>query len=191
MLGGLVNMFLFLINFIFGFYAFLIMLRFFLQWVKADFYNPLSQVVMKLTNPLLLPLRRVIPGFFGLDLSALILAYVILVIKNVAIKGIESQDFFAGYSFASGLYDLISVVITMYIYLIVISAIASWFTQGRHNPMIYAISQVTEPLLSCARRVIKPFSGIDLSPMIVMLILFCINIFIDGVWLEIKPLLLA
>ena len=64
-----------LVNFVAGFFLFVVVMRFMLQAVRADFYNPISQFVVKATNPLLVPLRKVIPGFGGYDIAALVLAY--------------------------------------------------------------------------------------------------------------------
>ncbi|MDE5026534.1 YggT family protein, partial [Francisella tularensis] len=75
MLNALINVATFLINIIFGLYAFIFLFRFFLQWVKADFYNPICQLVMSATNIVILQLRKFIPGFLNLDWSCIVAVY--------------------------------------------------------------------------------------------------------------------
>jgi YggT family protein len=75
------NTLFFLLDTAFSLYLMVVLLRFWLQWAKADFYNPLSQVAVKLTHPILSPLRRIIPGFRGIDFASLLLAYAVAVLK--------------------------------------------------------------------------------------------------------------
>ncbi|MFB0975899.1 MAG: YggT family protein, partial [Tolumonas sp.] len=75
------NTLFFLLDTVFSIYLMVVLLRFWLQWTRADFYNPLSQFCVKLTHPILTPLRRIIPGFRGIDFASLLLAYVVAVLK--------------------------------------------------------------------------------------------------------------
>ena len=84
---------IFLIKVVFGLYATLVVLRFLLQLMRADFYNPVSQVIVRLTKPLLNPLRRVIPGVKGMDVASLVLAWLTLTIEQLAILGVAGTGF--------------------------------------------------------------------------------------------------
>ena len=180
MLSGLVGVAEFLITTICGIYAFILLFRFFLQAVKADFYNPICQLVMKVTNIFVMPARKVVPSFFRLDWSCVAVAYIVFMIQDLALGYIRGIGFNEIFVFVKPIIDIIFAVLYMYIYLIIIRAISSWFINGQYNPALMAIAQVTEPLLSRARRVIKPAGGFDFAPMIVLLGLFCIQIFISG-----------
>ena len=133
----------FLIETVFGLYILLIMLRFLLQWARADFYNPVSQFIVTATQPPLTPLRRIIPGFAGLDLAALVLSIA----------------------------ELLGLLINVFIFSILIQVIISWVNPGMHNPVMGLLHSLTEPLLGPARRVIPPISGLDLSPIVVIVFL--------------------
>ncbi|AXA32980.1 YggT family protein [Francisella adeliensis] len=185
MLSGLVNVGDFLVNLVFGLYAFILLIRFFLQWVKADFYNPVCQLVMKATNPIVLLFRKVVPGFLGLDWACIVTAYFVFVIQNLILCLINGIGFNEIVVFVKPFLDIVFAIINMYVYLILIRAIASWFSQGGYNPVLMVIHQLTEPLLARARNIIKPRSGFDFSPILVMIALFCIQIFLQSVMAQI------
>ncbi|AJC48414.1 YggT family protein [Allofrancisella guangzhouensis] len=184
MLSGIINVAEFLINIVFGLYAFILLFRFFLQWVKADFYNPISQLVMRATNIIILPIRKFVPGFFGLDWSCIVATYFIFILENLLLALLKGLGISLVFILAKPILDIVFAVINMYVYLIIIRAIASWFIQGGYNPLFIIIFQVTEPLLVTARRLIKPRSGFDFSPIIVVVSLFCIQIFLQSILLQ-------
>ena len=179
---GMQNVLQFLITFILGFYAYAVLMRFFMQIVKADFYNPLSQALMKFTNPFVLRLRKFIPGLFNLDIASLFLVYLVFVVQNALLSLIYQSGFSSLYIFVMPIINTLFAILNLYIYLIIIRALSSWFTQGNYNPLLIAVNQLTEPLLYRVRKIIKPASGIDFSPMALLIILFCIQIFLQGVF---------
>ena len=181
MLNGLINVAEFLVNIIFGLYAFILIFRFFLQLVKADFYNPICQLVMKATNVVVMPFRKIIPGFFNIDFACIVSVYLVFLIQNLLLALLKGIGFDMVIVFVKPFLDILFAVINMYIYLILIRSIASWFTRGSYNPVLIAIAQITEPLLARARRLIKPTSGFDFSPIIVLLLLFSVQIFLQSV----------
>ena len=181
MLNGLINVADFLVSIVFGLYAFILLFRFFLQWVKADFYNPVCQMIMRITNAIILPIRKLVPGFLNLDWSCIVAVYLVFVIQDLLLGLLNGLGFDLTFIFIKPFVDIIFAVINMYVYLIVIRAIASWFIQGGLNPIFIVIFQITEPLLARARGVIKPRSGFDFSPIIVLIALFCIQIFLQSV----------
>lgn len=184
MINALNNVGIFLIEVLCTIFLYAVLLRFFLQWVKADFYNPLSQLVMRITNPLLKPLRRLIPGFFGLDIASVVLAYIVALIQLILIAILISG--FLNISWQSIVFiaviKLFLTAINLYIWLIILRAITSWFTQGTYNPVITALYQLTEPLLQKVRKILPPTkSGFDFSPIVIVVIFICIQIFISSV----------
>jgi len=169
---------IFLVDTLFGLYILAVMLRFLFQWVRADFYNPLSQVLVKVTNPLLVPLRRLIPGFKGIDFASVFLmlalqATVIIIIG--AIKGVGIQP--AGLALQS-FTQILSLLFNVFFFSILIQVIISWISPASHNPVVSLVHSLNEPLIRRARRVIPPIGGLDLSPMVVMIGIQLCNILI-------------
>ncbi len=151
-----------------------ILLRFLLQLVKADFYNPISQAIVKVTSPLLNPLRKIIPGFGGFDVAALVLAFVVqagfILLKMKVIGYIISLHI--GTIGMITLYMLIKTLLDFYTFALIIMVIASWVAPGSYNPGLLLLQQLTEPLCSRVRRIIPPMGGLDFSIMAVMFGIF-------------------
>ena len=161
----------FLVQTVFGMYILIVMLRFLLQVVRADFYNPVSQFIVKATRPLLNPLRRVVPGLAGIDMSAVVL---MLVLKLIEVKLLLS---FQGYGGALpgvlllSIAELASLAIDVFFYAVIIQVVISWVNPGLYNPVTSLLYSLTEPLLAPARRLLPPMGGFDLSPIIVIIAL--------------------
>lgn len=158
----------FLVQVIFGLYATLVLLRFLLQMVRADFYNPLSQFIVKATAPALNPLRRVIPGVAGVDTASLVLAWIIISLEQLAILSLTGFGFQPVAAMLLAVPEMISLVINIFLFAILIGVIISWINPGSHNPAISLIHSLTEPLLAPVRRRMPNMGGLDLSPMVVM-----------------------
>lgn len=160
---------IFLTEVLFGTYTLVVLLRFVLQLVRADFYNPVSQFVVKVTSPVLVPLRRIIPAIGTIDTASLALMWLlktteltlVLLFKGVGLQLIAA----AVYSIPA----LVELAINLFLFAIFIQVILSWVSPGGHNPAISMLYSLTEPLLGPARRIIPPIGGIDLSPMAVMI----------------------
>lgn len=167
--GYLATPAIFLIKVVFGLYATLVVLRFLLQMMRADFYNPVSQVIVKLTKPLLNPLRRVIPGVKGMDIASLVLAWLTLTIEQLAVLGVAGSGFQPLAAALLAVPELISLIINVFLFAILIQVIISWINPGSHNPILSLIHSLTEPLLTPVRRRMPDLGGIDLSPMVVMI----------------------
>jgi len=163
------NPLVFLVQVIFGLYALIVTLRFLLQWVRADFYNPLSQFIVKATKPVLNPLRRVIPGVGGKDIASLVLAWLVLWLQMLLIFLISEKTFAPVAALLLAFPELLGLVINIFLYSILIMVVISWVNPTGHNPAISILYSLTEPLLRPARRMIPPMGGIDLSPMVVMI----------------------
>jgi len=165
----LTNPLVFLIQVIFGAYIMVVMLRFLLQLVKADFYNPVSQFVIKVTSPPLRPLRRIIPGIGGVDVSSIVLMWILKSLELALIMVIGGLGTSLLPALAWSIPELISLFINVFLFAILIQVIISWVNPGGYNPIIGLLNSITEPLLGPARRIVPPISGLDLSPMLVMI----------------------
>jgi len=173
MMGGshVGNAATFLIETIFGLYILLVMLRFLLQWARADFYNPVSQFIVKATQPPLKPLRKIIPGIGGLDMAALLFMIVLKVVELWLVTGLMGLSLQIGGLLILSVADLLGLAINVFIFSILIQVIISWVNPGMYNPVMGLLHSLTEPLLGPARRVIPPISGLDLSPIVVIVVL--------------------
>ena len=166
----------FLIQTIFGLYLVAVMLRVLLQLTRADFYNPVSQFLVKVTNPPLIPLRRIIPGFMGIDFAAIVLMILIKALEIfliVLIKGVSIK--ISGLVVLS-IAELLRLLINVYFFAILIQVVISWVNPGTYNPAVSLLYSINEPLLARARRLIPPISGFDLSPIVVIILLQLISI---------------
>lgn len=163
----------FLITTIFDLFAFVVMLRFLMQLTRADYYNPLSQFVVKVTDPLLKPLRKLIPGLGGLDVAALVLCFITLFIKYVLVKAINYGSAAAGGwagTFLLAFVGVIDLVFMVFIYTILAMVILSWVAPGGH-PISGLLRSITAPVLNPIQRHMPPIGGFDLSPLVALILL--------------------
>jgi YggT family protein len=173
----------FLIGTLFSLYIILVMVRLLLAMVRADFYNPLSQAVVKLTNPPLLPLRRVIPPIGKLDTAAVVLLLVLQIVEVWLLAWIGGLS----PSLIAVLYisviKLVRLVIYVYIAALIIQAILSWVSPGGYgNPVAALLHSLTEPLLRPLRRVIPPVGMLDLTPLVALIGLYALLIVVNNLF---------
>ncbi len=165
---------LFLIDTVLGIYILLVLLRFLLQITQTDFYNPISQFIVRATNPPLVRLRRFIPGFSGIDLSALLLVLGLEAIRiSLTVMLLGHSPRFAGVILLS-IGEITKLAVYIVIFSIFVRALLSWFSSGLHHPMTKLLNSFTDPILRPARRLIPATGGIDLSPVLVFLCLMLI-----------------
>ena len=150
-----------------------LLLRFLLQLARANFYNPISQFLVALTNPLLTPLRRVIPGLFGIDMASVVLLLALKTLQVFLIFTLNGYSFQALPMFAAAVIDLVRLTINVYFYAILIRVILSWFLPYgmRQHSAGDLLFSLTEPLMRPARRLLPAIGGLDLSPIIVLVAL--------------------
>ena len=171
MQGYLLSPVEFVITTVFQLYIMLVMVRFLLQWLRADFYNPISQFVVKATNPPLLPLRRIIPGWGGIDVAAIVLMILLQLVSLLLVLWLRGKGLALETLLLWSLAELIGLVFNIFMFAIIIQVIISWVNPGQYNPVTAILANLTEPLLRPARRLLPPISGIDLSPLLVLLAL--------------------
>jgi YggT family protein len=168
----------FLITTVFDLYLMVVILRFWLQWAKADFYNPFSQFIVKATHPILAPMRRILPSMGSIDTASIVLALLVVLVKMLVLTLLAGA---AIDILTLLLFSLISVVKeagVLLFWLILIRALLSWFNQG-HNPIVMMMTQLTEPVLAPVRRIIPPIGGLDLSVMFVIIGLNFLNMLLS------------
>jgi YggT family protein len=153
-------------------YLLIILLRFVLQLVRADFYNPLSQFAVKATQPLLKPLRRIIPSLFGLDMSSLVLS-ILVQLALMALTLLLAYGI-TGNPVQLLLWSVIGVTalfLKIFFYALIISVILSWVAPGSHNPGAELVNQICQPALAPFRRILPNLGGLDISPILAFMVL--------------------
>ncbi|AUZ48636.1 YGGT family protein [Pseudomonas sp. 31 R 17] len=145
-------------------YLLIVLMRFILQLVRANFYNPLCQFVVKATQPLLKPLRRVIPSLFGLDMSSLVLALLLQILLFVVILMLNGYQAFTVLLLPWALIGIFSLFLKIIFWSMIISVILSWVAPGSRSPGAELVYQITEPVLAPFRRLIPNLGGLDISP---------------------------
>jgi len=176
------NPLVFIISTLFHLYAFALALRFILQWVRADFYNPLSQFIVKITTPVVNPARRIIPGYNGLDFATLLVCYLILALSQVIIQSISGHTLTVLGVSVLALTELVSLIIDVFFYAILIQAIISWINPGNYNPISTVLANVTAPVLRPIQKFIPPLGGMDLSPIFALIGLKVIEMLINPIF---------
>lgn len=162
----------YLITLIFQLYILAVMLRFLLQSVRADFNNPISQFLIKITNPPLRQLRRWIPGYGGVDWPSILLLLLLQAVEIAIIAIIKTGGLPApaGYLILT-IAELLKMVVWIYIIVILLQAIISWISPDSYSPVTLLMYQLTRPVLRPIRRTIPPAGGLDWSPFIALILL--------------------
>jgi YggT family protein len=169
-----------LINFAFGALIALLVLRVLLQIVRANFYNPICQFLYKLTNPVLMPLRKVIPPWRNLDIAGILLAWLLSAIKLALLYALAGQSLGILGLGVMALADLIDFVLMLYLGVILVYVLISFISVERSNPIVPLVHQLIEPLLRPLRRRLPTLGGIDFSPMLVWLVILLARVLVVG-----------
>lgn len=167
--GYVTNPLVFLLSVGLQLYTLLVLLRFLLQFLRADFYNPLSQFIVKMTSPVLVPLRRFIPGVAGMDFASLILAWFLKTVELTIVFLHTKGSLLVLPAFLWALPELVELFINIFLFAVLIQVVLSWVSPGTYNPASSVLDSLTEPLLQPLRRRIKPVSGLDFTPMVLVL----------------------
>jgi YggT family protein len=164
----------FLVSTLFDLYLMVVILRFWLQLTRADFYNPFSQFVVKATQPIIAPMRRLLPSIGRFDTSSLVLALIVVLVKMLVLTFMAG----AGIDIITLLlFSIISVIKqagVLLFWMLIVRAVLSWFNQG-YNPVVMIMTQLTEPILAPVRKVIPAIGGLDLSVLVVFIAMNFIN----------------
>lgn len=181
---NLANAGVFLVQTILGIYLIVLMLRFLMQLSRADFYNPICQVIVKLTDPVILPVKGVIPAVRGIDFATLLVAFLVQLLIFVLVFTLKGGAFFHPLYLALSFVSLFSTLLDIYFYGLLIVVIFSWVAPYSTHPAVSLIHQITEPICAPARKMLPPIGGMDFSIMLVLIFISLINTF-----LVVEPLL--
>ena len=164
------NALIFLIDTLLSLALFVVLARLLLQWARADFRNPLAQFVVRLTNPLILPMRRVLPPVRKVDTASVIAVLLVAIIKvgvYFALAGLGQPGVELWVRAVA--IELAETLLWFYFYAILLYALLSFIAPGGYSPLQSILTSLCEPLLRPIRRLIPPIAGIDLSPFWAML----------------------
>ena len=163
---------LFLINILLGSAIFIALLRLILQLMGADSRNPISQSIKVITDPILQPTRRYLPRFRSLDsASLLILIAMQMMLTWLSLRMISTLDPNIISIFVFSIGEIIAKFTRILIWAIIINALISWFSAGSYHPIVDVINSITNPLLDRARKVLPMSTGLDFSPLLVIIVL--------------------
>ncbi|MAC46954.1 YggT family protein [Oceanospirillum beijerinckii] len=169
-MGQVGNAGVYLISTLINLYLFIVMLRFILQFSQADFYNPISQAVAKMTSPLVRPVQAIIRPMGRIDLATVIVAFIVKTLGLVAILQIAGAGFPPVFNLVmGGLTGVISTLLDIYFFALLASIILSWVAPQSSHPGALLIYQITEPVMSPVRNILPSMGGIDLSPIFVFI----------------------
>lgn len=162
----LMNPAIFLIDTLVSLYIFALLLRFLFQWMDADYYNPISQFLIKITHPPLRMLRRFIPSVGRVDTASLVLMLGLQMLGGYLIFLLQDTSLTFPALTVWAFVQLLDLLFNVYFFAIIIRAVLSWVNPGSYNPAVSLLYSLTEPLLRIGRRLLPPVGGIDLSPLI-------------------------
>ena len=182
----------FILGVLFNLYATVCAVRFVMQVVRASYSNPIAEAVVRITDPLLRPLRGIIPSIKKYDTACLVLVFLVLLVKLLVFKflslgavpvigySIAVDSLPMGKLFLLGILDVIHQFFNVFIFALIIQAILSWIPGAGGNPVQGLVTSIGEPVLRPLRNLIPPLGGIDLTVFFTILGLFAIRIFLIG-----------
>ncbi len=178
--ANLANAIVFVVNALTSLYLLVLLLRFWLPWLQADFRNPLAQGILRLTSPLVIPVRRIVPPVGRLDTATVLVAFIIQYIAVLLMLLVIGQTAGIVPIAVTAIVKLVVLSINLFVYAIVIRIILSWVAQGAYNPATAIITTLTEPVLRPFRRLVPPMGGFDISPIFAIILLLAATIIVNG-----------
>lgn len=167
--GYFSNAGVFLIDALFGLYVSAVLLRLLFQIVRADFYNPLCQAIVTVTNPVLRPLRRYIPALFSIDTSSVLLILALQLLNTYLVALMVGITPKLGGLLVVTIAEVANKTVWIFMGAVIVQIVLSWVAPGGYNPVIGVIKALSEPLLRPARRLLPPLGGLDFSAMVVVI----------------------
>jgi len=159
----------FLVETLFQLFLVALMLRILLEAYRADYYNPVCQALIRVTNPVIRPLERVLPRLGRINLAGIVVLYLLELLLLVILAQLGGWRMDPAVLALLGLLRLVRMLLVLYLVLIIVSVILSWVGQGFRHPIVPLIFQLTEPVLAPIRRILPPLGGFDLSPLIALI----------------------
>ena len=162
---------LFILNALLTLIMIAFLLRVLMPLVRADFRNPVGEAVLKLTNPLVLPLRKLLPPGKRFDPASLLALVLVQLAGTAVLRAVAGAGFHLNAILLGGMRDLLHTVLQFYFVAVLLYALLSWFAGSTYNPATQILSKLVEPLLAPIRRVVPPLGGLDLSALFLMIAL--------------------
>jgi len=172
----------FIINTLAQLYLFVLLLRLLLPWFGTDFRNPIAQAILRLTSPVVVPLRRIVPPIGRIDTATVLVAFIIQYVTIVVllkIMGLSDRASLTEIAVTS-IVNLVLLALNLFIFAILIRVVLSWISPGGYNPIVALINSITNPVLRPFQRFLPPMGGLDLSPLFAMIALTALRIIIMG-----------
>jgi YggT family protein len=157
----------------------ILLLRFWLPWVGADFRNPISQGILQATSPLINPLRRIVPSIGRIDTATVLVAFLVQAIAITFALLVVGVPISAKFIIIGAIFELVKLSLLMFTFAIIIRIVLSWIAPHTHNPATALIANMTDPILQPLRRYIPPIAGFDLSPIFAIIILGALSILLE------------
>lgn len=148
-------------------YLIVVLLRFLMQATRVDYYNPISQAVVQLTNPLVKPLKTLLPAVRGVDFATLLVALLVQLITICLVMFISGHYFILPIYIAWSMVGLLSTILDIYFFALIVMVIASWIAPYSNHPAMTLVHQLTEPVCRPARKLLPPMGGLDFSIILV------------------------
>lgn len=158
---------------------FVILLRLFMQMARVNFRNPLAQAIVRLTSPLIVPVRRIVPPIGKIDTATVLVAYAVQVALLAALVLLRGQSLSSSLFIIAAI-ELLRMSLMLYTYAIIVWVVLSWVSPGTYNPVAALIDELLRPFMAPFRRVIPPIAGLDLSPLFAMITLGVALIVVDN-----------
>jgi YggT family protein len=168
-----------IIQFISGCFILLFVFRLLAEAVRADFYNPICQFLYHATNPVLMHLRRVIPTWRRINFGALLVAWVLEVVKNFLLRYVSPEDWASGFGvLLLGVADLLNLFAIIYLVMIFAWALLSYVNVDARNPLVPLLGKIVQPVLKPFRRILPLIGGFDFSPALAILVILLFQILV-------------
>jgi YggT family protein len=152
-------------------YLLLLLLRFWLPWLRADFRNPIAQGILRFTSPLIVPLRRFLPSIGRLDTATVLVAFVVQYVTVLALLAIVRRAEGAPEVALVSVIELAILSLNLFFFAVLIRIILSWVAPGNYNPITALLTTLSEPILRPFRRLIPSIGGLDISPIFAIVLL--------------------
>lgn len=170
----------FVVNAVAQLYLFVLLLRILLPWLGADYRNPITQAILKITSPVVVPLRRIIPPVGRVDTATVLVAFIIQYLLIMLILLIFGKSATIGTIALTAIVDLVLLMLRLFVFAIIIRVILSWISPGGYNPALAIIHALTDRVLLPFRRIIPPLGGLDLSPLFAIILITAVTIVVAG-----------
>jgi YggT family protein len=170
---------IYIIDTIASLFTLILLLRFWLPWVGADFRNPLSQGIVQATSPLINPLRRIVPSFGRIDTATVLVAFLVQAIAITLVLFIVDAPVTAKFVIVGAIFELATLSLLMFTFAIIIRIVLSWIAPNTYNPATALIASMTDPILRPLRRYIPPIGGFDVSPIFAIIVLGALSILLE------------